>query len=52
MATQEQRELLMLFMAALRAVAPAVTDKERALVQEVVDGMLRERSLGAASPGP
>lgn len=49
MSTEEQRELLIVFMAALRAVVPDVTDQQRTLVQEVVDGMLRERSIGAAS---
>ena len=50
MTVEEQRELLIVFMAALRAVVPDVTEQQRTLVQEVVDGMLRERSIGAVSP--
>lgn len=50
MTAEEQQELLVIFIAALRAVVPDVTDQQRSLVQEVIDGMLRERSIGAASP--
>ena len=36
-------ELFALFLAALEAVAPEVTGEQRALVRDVVDGMIRER---------
>ena len=49
MTAREQKELLIVFIAALRAVVPDVTDQQRVLVQEVVEGMLRERSTGTAS---
>lgn len=39
----ESEELFAIFLAALEAVAPEVTSEQRALVRDVVDGMLRER---------
>ena len=43
MTTEERADLLRLFMAAMQVVVPSVTSEQRALVQQVVDGMLRER---------
>ena len=42
-ATVDGEDLFALFLAALEAVVPEVTSEQRALVRDVVDGMLRER---------
>ena len=47
MATRtEERELLALFLAAVRAVLPQVSEKQRRLVGEVAEAMVRERAAG------
>lgn len=43
-------DLFALFLAALEAVFPEVTTEQRALVRDVVDGMIRERALAGPSP--
>jgi hypothetical protein len=40
----DQREILDSLVAAVQAVLPEVTDEQRALVRQVVERMLRERS--------
>lgn len=45
MTTEECADLLRLFMAAVQVVVPNVTSEQRTLVQQVVDGMLREREI-------
>jgi hypothetical protein len=42
-ATVYGEELFALFLAALEAVVPEVTSEQRALLRDVVDGMLREQ---------
>jgi hypothetical protein len=42
-ANVEDEDLFALFLAALEAVVPEVTSEKRALVRDVVDGMIRER---------
>ena len=37
-------DLFALFLAALEAVVPEVTSEQRALVRDVVEGMIRERA--------
>ena len=44
MTTEERTDLLRLFMAAVQVAVPSVTSEQRALVHQVVDGMLRERA--------
>ena len=40
----DREDLFALFLAALEAVVPEVTSEQRALVRDVVDGMIRERA--------
>ena len=40
----DREDLFALFLAALEAVLPEVTSEQRALVRDVVDGMIRERA--------
>lgn len=40
----EGEDLFALFFAALEAVVPEVTNEQRALLRDVVGGMLRERA--------
>jgi hypothetical protein len=45
-------DLMTVFLAALEVVVPEVTSEQRALVRDVVDGMMRERKeLLALPPG-
>ncbi len=41
-------DLFAIFLAALEAVVPEVTTEQRALVRDVVDGMMRERAEAPA----
>ena len=42
----EGEDLFALFLAALDAVVPEITSEQRALVRDVVDGMMREHVGG------
>lgn len=42
---RDREDLFALFLAALQAVVPEVTSEQRALVREVVDGLMREREV-------
>lgn len=45
--TKTDRDMLLgIFMAALQAVIPDLTDERRRLLRDVVDGMLQERAIG------